>query len=287
MEMKKKQRHSMFFCSVFNNTDRLWVALSPELEDHECGNSGFPFVETEIVRDQLYQLNIHKSMGPDGIHPRVLKELGDVMAGTLLIIYQRSWESGEVPADWKLPNVIPIYKKGMREDPGNYRPRDIDRLEHWAMVNGMKLNKSTCWILHLGWGNMRPKYKWGEEWLESSPAERDLGGGVLVGSRLNMSQQCALAARRATCILGCIKPTIISWSKEFGENEAEGDLIALHSFLRRGSGQGGADLFSLISSDRMCGNGSKLCQGRFKLDIRKHFFTERVVKHWNRLLRGS
>ncbi|GAB0206220.1 mitochondrial enolase superfamily member 1 [Grus japonensis] len=95
---------------------------SPELEDHDYRNSAFPFVDTEIVRDKLYQLNVHKSMGPDGIHPRVLKELADVTAGPLSIIYQRSWESGEVPADWKLANVIPIYKKGMREDPGNYRP---------------------------------------------------------------------------------------------------------------------------------------------------------------------
>ncbi|KAK4824078.1 hypothetical protein QYF61_010589 [Mycteria americana] len=62
-----------------------------------------------------------------------------------------------------------------------------------------------------------------------------------------------------------------------------GDLMALYSFLRRGSGEGGADLFSLGSRDRTHGNGSKLHQGRFRLDIRKHFFTERMVKHWKKL----
>jgi len=61
--------------------------------------------------------------------------------------------------------------------------------------------------------------------------------------------------------------------------------IALCSFLRRASGEGGAELFSVGSSDRMRGNGSKLYQERFRLDIRKRLFTERVVKCWNRLPR--
>ncbi|KAK4830724.1 hypothetical protein QYF61_013174 [Mycteria americana] len=100
---------------------RSWTAQSVESEVHKCGNNDFPFVDTEIVRDQLYQLHVQNSMGPDGIRPTVLKELADVMAGPLLIIYQRSWESGEVSTDWKLANVIPIYKKGMRKDPGSYR----------------------------------------------------------------------------------------------------------------------------------------------------------------------
>ena len=89
--------------------------------------------------------------------------------------------------------------------------RDLDGLEDWAMINGMKFNKLKCWILHHGWRKTGHKYKSEEEWLESSPAERDLG--VLAGSRLSRSQQCALAAERATRILGCIKPSTTSRSK--------------------------------------------------------------------------
>ena len=59
----------------------------------------------------------------------------------------------------------------------------------------------------------------------------------------------------------------------------KGDVIALHSFPRKGSGEEG--IFSLVSCDSTCGNRSKLYQERFRLDIMKHFFTERVVKHWN------
>jgi len=79
-------------------------------------------VEEDCVRDRLSDLDVHKSMGPDGMHSRALRELADVIAEPLVIIFERSWRTGEMPEDRRKGSVTPIFKKGKKEDPGNYRP---------------------------------------------------------------------------------------------------------------------------------------------------------------------
>ncbi|GAB0210224.1 mitochondrial enolase superfamily member 1 [Grus japonensis] len=90
--------------------------------------------------------------------------------------------------------------------------QDLDRLENWEKRNLMKSNKGKCRVQHLGKNNPKHQYRLGVDLLGSSSAEKDLG--VLVENKLSMSQQCALVAKKANGILGCIQKSVASRSRE-------------------------------------------------------------------------
>ena len=89
---------------------------------------------------------------------------------------------------------------------------NLDRLEQWAQENLRRFNKAKRKVLHLGCGNSHCQYKLGDEKMEHRLVKKDLG--VLVDGKLDLGQKCVLTAQKANCILGCIKRSTASRSRE-------------------------------------------------------------------------
>jgi Reverse transcriptase (RNA-dependent DNA polymerase) len=82
-----------------------------------------PIEITEVaVLTALKKLNPTKSPGPDGLHPRLLRECAEELAHPLAKIFQGSLNEGKLLNEWKDANVTPVFKKGTRTDALNYRP---------------------------------------------------------------------------------------------------------------------------------------------------------------------
>ena len=80
-----------------------------------------PFTQWE-VRKKIRKLRSDAAASPDKIGPRLLQELENELVGPLTWIFKTSLRTGDVPDDWRRANVTPIFKKGAKADPGNYRP---------------------------------------------------------------------------------------------------------------------------------------------------------------------
>ena len=91
------------------------------------GPSKHPIMEPiRISRDGVYKLikniNPNKATGPDTIAGKVLKQNIEICTDILTLIFTRSLQTGKVPSDWNHANVTPVFKKGDKHNPGNYRP---------------------------------------------------------------------------------------------------------------------------------------------------------------------
>ena len=74
------------------------------------------------LADGKYESINNKSPGPDGIHPLVLKHCSHELAPILKVIFTQSLNTGSIPSDWLMANITPVYKKGNKDLPVNYRP---------------------------------------------------------------------------------------------------------------------------------------------------------------------
>ena len=94
----------------------------PEFKADFKNELNYVKINKEDIFNVLKKLNESKSPGPDSIHPRVLKELARELSYPSLLLFNKTLEKGEIPDSWKLANVKPIFKKGKKNSPGNYRP---------------------------------------------------------------------------------------------------------------------------------------------------------------------
>lgn len=110
---------------------------------------------------RIDKLDLLKMTGPDENHPRVLRELSEAISEPFAIIFENSWRMHEVQEDRRRANTIPIFKKGNKENPGNYRPVSLTSIPRKILE---KINKQSIrkhlkqWLSNcVGWD---PKVGW-------------------------------------------------------------------------------------------------------------------------------
>ena len=107
------------FVSVFTQEN---TSTIPSIPKRVNTSIGLLLASEENVKERLCKVKKHSAPGPDKFTPRVLSELSDVISLPLTLIFNKSLLSGEIPLDWRIAHVTPIYKKGNRAVAENYRP---------------------------------------------------------------------------------------------------------------------------------------------------------------------
>nr|XP_047132600.1 uncharacterized protein LOC124811285 [Hydra vulgaris] len=194
-----------FFASVFIQDD----SSEEVLDDNLLTKFSDPEFSISIIQKHLSNLNMYKSVGPDNVYPKVLKECSESLSSSLAIIFVESFITGSIPKLWSCANVVPLFKKENKLDPTNYRPVSltsiVDRTQRvvigeyissWKMVTSgvpqgsvlgplllvkwsedwlITFNESKCKVMYIGKKNPRYEYKLNNSVLTETMIENDLG----------------------------------------------------------------------------------------------------------------
>ena len=110
------------FSSVFTKENVGTIRFTPLFQRNKVENLE---ITEDKIKSLLKEIKPNKAAGPDDLYARVLKECYEQIAVPLTYIFKRSLEFAEVPKDWRNANVVPIFKKGSRKKPSNYRPASL------------------------------------------------------------------------------------------------------------------------------------------------------------------
>ena len=122
-DQSKSALLNRYFSSVFTKTaqgDRL--DLTPGEAVTEEGIIQNIYFDPPMVLNRLSKMKSNSSPGPDKIMPQVLQNMKEIIAYPLAVLFNKSVQQSDVPEEWKQANITPIFKKGKKSDPSNYRP---------------------------------------------------------------------------------------------------------------------------------------------------------------------
>ncbi|XP_072041206.1 uncharacterized protein [Amphiura filiformis] len=207
------------------------VVPEPPCLDHDIPSIPEIEIKEEGVQKLLKDLKVNKAAGNDGITPWILKTTAEVIAPALTIIFRSSLETGKLPKDWLQANISPIFKKGDKSHPLNYRPstirlfaddciiyrtitgpqdanklqEDLNKLTEWQNHWMMRYNEKKCYVMRISQSPYQFEYSLNGHQLQLTSCHSYLGVDISSDLKWNQLTYIFHVAAKANHTLGFVR----------------------------------------------------------------------------------